>query len=60
VDAGAALLAMSRDKKRSAANGETEGGATHRFVLLEDVGLPVYGVPVGDDEALQAIGVVVA
>jgi 3-dehydroquinate synthase len=60
VDAGAALLAMSRDKKRSAASGETEGGATHRFVLLRDVGLPVYGVPVGDDEALQAIGAVVA
>jgi len=60
IDAEAALLAMSRDKKRSAASGETEGGATHRFVLLRDVGLPVYGVPVGDDEALQAIGAVVA
>jgi len=59
VDAGAALLAMSRDKKRSARNGGTEGGATHRFVLLRDVGVPVYGVPVGDDEAREAIGAVV-
>lgn len=59
VDAGAALLAMSRDKKRSAGNGGTEGGATHRFVLLRDVGVPVYGVPVGDDEARQAIGEIV-
>jgi 3-dehydroquinate synthetase len=59
IDAEAALLAMSRDKKRSAANGGTEGGATHRFVLLRDVGVPVYGVPVGDDEARQAIGAVV-
>ena len=59
IDAGAALLAMSRDKKRSAANGVAEGGATHRFVLLRDVGVPVYGVPVGDEEARRAIGAVV-
>jgi len=62
IDAGAALLAMSRDKKRSTANGGTEGAAgevTHRFVLLRDVGLPVYGVPVGDEEARQAIGAIV-
>lgn len=62
VDAEAALLAMSRDKKRSATDGGTEGAAgdtTHRFVLLRDVGLPVYGVPVGDDEARQAIGEIV-
>ena len=62
IDPGAALLAMSRDKKRSATNGDTAGtagGATHRFVLLKDVGLPVYGVPVGDAEARAAIGEIV-
>ncbi len=59
IDAEAALLAMSRDKKRSAANRETEGEVAHRFVLLRDVGVPVHGVPVGDDEARQAIGAVV-
>ena len=66
IDAEAALLAMSRDKKRSATDEESEDatgganhGATHRFVLLRDVGLPVYGVPVGDDEARQAIGAIV-
>ena len=59
IDAEAAFRAMSRDKKRSAVGTATDGGATHRFVLLEDVGLPVYGVPVGDDEARLAIGAVV-
>ncbi len=62
VDAETALLAMSRDKKRSATGGETgvtAGDTTHRFVLLRDVGFPVYGVPVGDDEARQAIGEIV-
>ena len=62
VDAEAALLAMSRDKKRSSSDGGTDGAAgdtTHRFVLLRDVGLPVYGVPVGDDEARDAIGAIV-
>jgi 3-dehydroquinate synthase len=54
IDAEAALRAMSRDKKRSATD-----GTTHRFVLLEDVGLPVYGVAVDDDEARRAIGSVV-
>ncbi len=62
VDAETALLAMSRDKKRSATNGGIQGTAgdtTHHFVLLRDVGLPVYGVPVGDDEAREAIGAIV-
>ena len=62
VDAEAALLAMSRDKKRSATKagtGGTAGDAKHRFVLLRDVGLPVYGVLVGDDEAREAIGAIV-
>ena len=55
VDAGAALRAISRDKKRSAADAEGQ----HRFVLLEDVGRPVRGVPVGQEEARRAIGEVV-
>jgi 3-dehydroquinate synthase len=45
------LSVMGRDKKRRTADGE--GG--HRFVMLEDVGRPVWGVPVGDDEARAAI-----
>ena len=52
VDVEAALAAMSRDKKRSL----TDGRTGHRFVLLKDVGAPVYGVPVGDDEARRTIG----
>ncbi|MBA2619257.1 MAG: hypothetical protein H0U91_13985, partial [Rubrobacter sp.] len=59
IDAEAALRAMSRDKKRSVVGNATDAGVTHRFVLLEDVGLPVYGVPVDDDEARRAIGAVV-
>jgi 3-dehydroquinate synthase len=55
VDVEAALAAMSRDKKRSAADRPTD----HRFVLLREVGHPVYGVAVGDDEARRAIGAVV-
>ena len=55
IDAETVLRAMSRDKKRTA----TDGGTDHRFVLLEDVGRPVYGVPVGEDEARLAIGSVV-
>jgi len=60
IDADAALSAMSRDKKRLAANGgTTTGGANHRFVLLRDVGQPVYGVAVDDDEARRAIEAVI-
>ncbi|MGB3635892.1 MAG: 3-dehydroquinate synthase [Rubrobacteraceae bacterium] len=36
------LAAMGRDKKRR--------GGEHRFVLLEDVGRPVWGVPVSESE----------
>lgn len=43
------LATMGRDKKR------LSGSAEHRFVLLEDVGRPVWGVPVSDDEAREAI-----
>lgn len=49
-----ALQAMSRDKKRPGA----DRSAQHRFVLLEEIGKPVRNVPVGDDEARQAIGAV--
>jgi 3-dehydroquinate synthase len=48
------LAAMGRDKKRRAAE------EAHRFVLLEGVGRPVWGVPVREEEARRAIGAVVA
>ena len=57
IDAEVALRAMSRDKKRSGTNGS--GGTGHRFVLLKDVGQPVYGVNVDDAEARRAIEAVV-
>jgi 3-dehydroquinate synthase len=44
--------AMGRDKKRKA-EGE------YRFVLLEDVGKPLWGIPVGEEEARRSIGAVV-
>jgi 3-dehydroquinate synthase len=47
-----ALAAMGRDKKRRAGDG-------YRFVLLEDVGKPLWGVLVGEEEARRAIGAVV-
>jgi 3-dehydroquinate synthase len=50
------LAAMARDKKRRSA----DGAAGHRFVLLEDVGRPLWGVPVGEEEVRRAIGAVVA
>jgi 3-dehydroquinate synthase len=53
VEAEKVLSAMSRDKKRRAA------GSDYSFVLLEDVGKPVWGVPVGEEEALRMIGAVV-
>jgi 3-dehydroquinate synthase len=53
LDAGAVLGAMARDKKRRA------GDRGFRFVLLEGVGSPVWGVPVGEEEVLRAIGAVV-
>jgi 3-dehydroquinate synthetase len=57
IDAEVALGAMSRDKKRSGTNGS--GCTGHRFVLLKDVGQPVYGVNVDDAEARRAIEAVV-
>ena len=55
VDVDKALVAMARDKKRQA----TAGPAGHRFVLLEDVGKPVRNVPVGEEDAREAIGGIV-
>ena len=49
------LLAIARDKKRSAA----DGPAWHRFVLLEDIGRPVRSVPVSEEEVREAIGAIV-
>ncbi len=49
------LLAMGRDKKRSAA----DGPSSHRFVLLEDIGSPVRSVPVSEEEVREAIGAIV-
>jgi 3-dehydroquinate synthase len=45
----AVLAAMSTDKKRRA------GESGHRFVLLEEVGRPVWGVSVSDEEVMRAI-----
>lgn len=45
------LSIMGRDKKRRT----TDDEAGHRFVMLKDVGKPVWGVPVGEEEARAAI-----
>jgi 3-dehydroquinate synthase len=50
-DADEVLSAMGRDKKRRA----SDGAGDFRFVLLEDVGRPVWDVPVSRDEARRAI-----
>jgi 3-dehydroquinate synthase len=52
IEVEKALSAMDRDKKRRA-------GDEYRFVLLQDVGQPVWGVPVGEVEARRAIGAIV-
>ncbi len=52
VEVEKVLSAMDRDKKRRSGDG-------YRFVLLEDVGKPLWGVPVGEEEARRAIGAVV-
>jgi 3-dehydroquinate synthase len=54
LDPQKVLAVMGRDKKRRAAD------EAHRFVLLEGVGKPVWGVPVPEEEARRAIGAVVA
>ena len=50
------LRIMSRDKKRRYDNGHTEH---HRFVLLEDVGRPVWDVTVTKEEVLRAMETIV-
>ncbi|WP_119068082.1 3-dehydroquinate synthase [Rubrobacter indicoceani] len=50
-DAGAVLAAMSRDKKRAA----EDGARMHRFVLLEEIGRPVWGVSVSEPEVIEAL-----
>jgi 3-dehydroquinate synthase len=52
VEVDKVLTAMRRDKKRRI-------GDEYRFVLLEDVGKPVWNVPVGEVEVRRAIGAVV-
>lgn len=46
------LKAMSADKKRRSGDGVTE----HRFVLLQDTGRPVWGVPVREAEVRRVMG----
>lgn len=48
------LSAMRRDKKRLSSDGSSE----YRFVLLREVGDPVWGVKVDESEVLEAIGIV--
>jgi 3-dehydroquinate synthase len=48
VNASRVLQSMSRDKKR-------RHSADHRFVLLREVGDPMWDVPVTDEEALQTM-----
>lgn len=45
----AVISAMARDKKRRSADDK------YRFVLLAEVGRPVWDVPVGEDETRRAI-----
>ena len=49
LDPDAVLAAMRHDKKRAA--------GTHRMVLLEAIGRPVYGVAVGEDVLADAVRV---
>ena len=53
VEVERVLSAVGRDKKRRAND-------AYSFVLLEDVGKPLWGVPVGEEEVRRAIGAVVA
>ena len=48
------LKVMGRDKKRRSSDGE----GRYPFVLLEEIGRPVYGVPVTATEARAAIGAI--
>ncbi len=53
VEPAAVLRAMGRDKKRRSGDGG------HRFVLLEEIGRPVWDVPVSEEEARLAVEEVV-
>ncbi len=53
VDASRVLQTMSRDKKR-------RHSADHRFVLLRDVGDPVWDIPVTEEEALRTMETLIA
>lgn len=53
IDTEMVLSKMGRDKKRRASDGEG-----YRFVLLEEVGQPVWDVPVSRGEVLRAIAAV--
>jgi 3-dehydroquinate synthase len=55
VEPDRVLSAMASDKKRRAGDGPD----AYRFVLLEDVGRPLWGVQVGEEEVRRAIGAVV-
>lgn len=55
IPAEAVLSAMGRDKKRRSKDSRDE----HRFVLLEDVGEPVWGVQVSELETRGAIEAIV-
>jgi 3-dehydroquinate synthase len=52
VDVEKALSAMGHDKKR-------REGDEHRFVLLEDVGRPLWGIAVSEEEARRVMGAVI-
>lgn len=51
VEVGKVFAAMRRDKKRR--SGDAPGD--YRFVLLEDLGEPVWGVRVAEDQAARAV-----
>ena len=52
LDPEAVLAAMRHDKKRAA--------GTHRMVLLEAIGRPVYGVPVDEQALADAVRAAIA
>ena len=55
VDVDRVISMIGRDKKRRTSDGV--GG--HRFVMLEDIGSPVWDVPVSDEEVCEAIEAVI-
>ena len=51
IDPDDTLRAMSRDKKRRS----EDEARVHRFVLLEDIGCPAWGVPVTEVEVVKVM-----